>query len=84
MTVSDTGSGLAKYKLPFNRGENPYEAAQHFIWKNDLSQYHLDQIAKFIINNSEPAPGMISQQNVRGDPFTGRKCFNKVGSYLFR
>jgi phospholipase A-2-activating protein len=70
----DTGGmGLTNYKLPYNRGENPYEAAQQFIWKNNMSQYHLDQIGKFIINNSEATPGLITQQSMRGDPFTGRK-----------
>jgi phospholipase A-2-activating protein len=69
----DTGMGMAKYKLPYNRGENPYEAAQNFIWKHNLSQFHLDQIAKFVINNSDYQGSMVTPQSMRGDPFTGHQ-----------
>jgi len=70
----DAGAGDQKFKLPYNKGENAWEAAQQFIWKNGLSQYHLDQIARFIVDNSDqtgaPQPNI---QNLRGDPFTGHQ-----------
>ncbi|KAF0972678.1 hypothetical protein FDP41_008927 [Naegleria fowleri] len=66
------GSGLRNFKLPFNKGDNPYFAAQQFIWDNDLSQNYLDQIAKFIMDNTdihEETP----PQFMTGDPFTGHQ-----------
>ncbi|KAL0480223.1 phospholipase A-2-activating protein [Acrasis kona] len=69
----DAGAGDSKYKLPYNKGENAWEAAQQFIWKNHLSQYHLDQIARFIVDNSDQSQVQPSQQNLRGDPFTGHQ-----------
>eukprot|EP00668_Euglena_longa_P034152 GGOE01043908.1.p1 GENE.GGOE01043908.1~~GGOE01043908.1.p1 ORF type:complete len:793 (-),score=266.87 GGOE01043908.1:235-2613(-) len=50
----NTGSG--KFRLGYNRGENPYTAAQRFIWENEeqgMGQHFLDDIANFIIQNTE-------------------------------
>ena len=58
----------AMLKLPFNRGEDPYMAAQQWMWKNDIDQMFLDQVANFIIQNT---PGNVPAGgggNV--DPFT--------------
>ena len=41
-----------KLKLPFNRGDDPWMAAQNFINKHELSQFTLDTIAKHIIKNA--------------------------------
>jgi len=49
----DIGDGSI-LRLPYNATDNPYQAAQEFIWKHELSQDFLDQIAMFIINNSKP------------------------------
>lgn len=62
-----------KLKLPYNLSEDPYFAAQKFIHKHDLNQVFLDQIAQFIISNTQ------SETITRGDekssdyydPFTG-------------
>jgi phospholipase A-2-activating protein len=83
-------AGAPSLKLPYNvSGEmnnivilfffhfidNPYAAAQSFIDRNELSQDFLDQIATFIMNNTQgasigtgPAPQSESQQ---ADPYTG-------------
>ena len=42
------GEGGKKEKLGYNRGENPYLAAQRFIDDNGLSPEFLDQISKFV------------------------------------
>lgn len=57
-------------KLPYNVSEDPWFAAQAFIHRHELSQLFLDQIAQFIIKNTE---GMVIDQRASDytDPFTG-------------
>jgi len=69
----DIGDGSI-LRLPYNATDNPYQAAQEFIWKHELSQNFLDQIAMFIINNSKPIT--IDQSNtpsVAATPFTSSR-----------
>ncbi|EGD73958.1 hypothetical protein PTSG_05652 [Salpingoeca rosetta] len=69
-TVDLEGRNL---KLEYNKGENPYEVAQKFIDKHELSQSFLDQIASFIIQNAQ-VPTLETgtpQPAVNPDPFTG-------------
>lgn len=67
--ISDSAPPL---KLPYNRGEDPWMAAQNFIHKNELPQAYLDQVANFIIKNSDNAPVIEkSLTNSFQDPFTG-------------
>eukprot|EP00163_Fabomonas_tropica_P012417 TRINITY_DN2370_c0_g1_i1.p1 TRINITY_DN2370_c0_g1~~TRINITY_DN2370_c0_g1_i1.p1 ORF type:complete len:743 (+),score=154.80 TRINITY_DN2370_c0_g1_i1:1663-3891(+) len=67
----DVGDGQPHRKLGYNRGENPYLAAQEFIWNEELNQDYLDQIARFISVNA----GVDSNTNTAipagGDPLTG-------------
>jgi phospholipase A-2-activating protein len=56
----DLGDGGMK-KIGYNRGDNPYEVAQEFLWREDLGQDYLDQVAKFIIQNVGDAPMIIGQ-----------------------
>lgn len=68
----DIKDGEPALKLPFNMGDDPWMAAQQFIWRHDLSQLYLDQIAQFIIKNTggaAPAPRQTSTEYV--DPWTG-------------
>lgn len=67
----EVGEGGRKQKLGFNRGENPYAAAQRFIDAHELDQDFLDQIAHFITQNA-PAHmlGSIAGAS-RSDPLTG-------------
>eukprot|EP01063_Lacrimia_lanifica_P018482 TRINITY_DN25388_c0_g1_i1.p1 TRINITY_DN25388_c0_g1~~TRINITY_DN25388_c0_g1_i1.p1 ORF type:complete len:846 (+),score=339.72 TRINITY_DN25388_c0_g1_i1:57-2540(+) len=56
--VDLTGDGRGYLKLPYNRTDNPYEAAQQFIFDNmekGVHQGFLDEIAKFIITNADMA-----------------------------
>lgn len=71
--LDDTKASL---KLPYNVSEDPYHAAQKFIHKHELSQYFLDQIAHFIINNTRSET--IGDQNATRsyfDPFTGENRY---------
>lgn len=51
--ISDTEPPI---KLPYNRGEDPWHAAQAFIHRHQLPQAYLDQVANFIVKNSDSAP----------------------------
>ncbi len=63
-----------KLKLPYNINEDPYFAAQQFIHRHELDQAFLDQIAHFIIKNtqSETIAPAVTQTSTYYDPFTGQ------------
>lgn len=58
-------------KLPYNITEDPWFAAQKFIHKNELSQLFLDQVAKFIIDNTKGMQLGTAATSDYEDPFTG-------------
>ena len=58
--------GLRFYELPVNRGENPYTAAQRFLSSHDLHVSFLDQVAQFIIKNTEREPKHPQMLGVEG------------------
>ncbi|KAI1100017.1 PFU-domain-containing protein [Jackrogersella minutella] len=62
--------GQPSLKLPFNLSENPYTRAQKFIDDNELSQNFLDQVAQFIISNTQGATIGQDSGNTGGpDPY---------------
>lgn len=63
--------GEMSLKLPYNLGDDPWIAAQKFIHDNDLSQYYLEQVANFIIQNTKGSQVAPSAQSQAFDPFTG-------------
>ncbi|GAB7356700.1 hypothetical protein MBLNU459_g7408t1 [Dothideomycetes sp. NU459] len=67
----DIEDGKPPLKLPFNTGQNPYEAAQKFIGDNELPISYLDQVANFILTNTQGATIGSSQQTQApgGDPW---------------
>lgn len=75
----EIGEGGEKEKLGYNRGENPYLAAQRFIDQNELSQEFLDQIAKFIEQNVPPE-ALKGDRPVPSDPLTGGSRYVPGGS----
>ncbi|KAK0167221.1 hypothetical protein PV327_004650 [Microctonus hyperodae] len=66
----DIQDGVPPLKLPYNKTDDPWVAAQKFIHDNELSQMFLDQVANFIIKNSTPAPNFAANSQF-ADPFTG-------------
>jgi phospholipase A-2-activating protein len=68
----DIEDGAPPLKLPFNKTEDPYMAAQKFIHSNELPQVYLETVANFIITNAKltnaSAPTATSGF---ADPFTG-------------
>ncbi|KFB49117.1 AGAP008620-PA-like protein [Anopheles sinensis] len=68
VNLSDDAPNL---KLPYNRGEDPWFVAQRFIHKHNLPQVYLEQVANFIVKNSDNAPVASAIGNSYYDPFTG-------------
>ncbi|XP_076236021.1 phospholipase A2 activator protein isoform X2 [Calliopsis andreniformis] len=66
----DIQDGVPPLKLPYNNGQDPWHVAQKFLQDNDLSQLFLDQVANFIVKNSQPAP-VLNTDPQYCDPFTG-------------
>jgi len=48
----DVQEGAPPLKLPYNVSENPYAAAQRFLEKNGLEMGYIDQVVKFIEQNT--------------------------------
>nr|CAD7266592.1 unnamed protein product [Timema shepardi] len=65
----DVEDGKPPLKLPYNKNEDPWVAAQRFIHDNHLSQLYLDQVANFIVTNSNKTDASPLPQF--SDPFTG-------------
>jgi len=72
------GPGAPPAQIPFNRGDDPWMAAQQFLWKHELDQGFLEQVANHITQNT---PGNVVQTgggNV--DPFTAGGSYQPGGS----
>ncbi|KAL4870332.1 hypothetical protein BDV12DRAFT_60299 [Aspergillus spectabilis] len=68
----DVEDGKPPLKLPYNLSQNPYEAATKFIQDNELPISYLDQVAQFIVQNTQGATlGQSSQEPATGgsDPW---------------
>ncbi|XP_026490148.2 phospholipase A-2-activating protein [Vanessa tameamea] len=70
----DIKDGAPPIKLPFNKTEDPWVAAQAFIHKNDLPQVYLEQVANFIITNAK-LDSLPATSNGFADPFTGESRY---------
>lgn len=49
----DIKDGAPPLKLPYNATQNPYEVARKFIADNELPLDYLDQVANFIVQNTQ-------------------------------
>lgn len=67
----DIEDGKPPLKLPYNVSQNPYEAATKFIQDNELPMGYLDQVANFIVQNTQGATiGQPTQETPPGaDPW---------------
>ncbi|XP_041976319.1 phospholipase A-2-activating protein [Aricia agestis] len=70
----DIKDGEPPIKLPFNKTEDPWVAAQSFIHKNNLPQVYLEQVANFIITNAKLTT-LPTPNNGFADPFTGESRY---------
>ncbi|XP_036290103.1 phospholipase A-2-activating protein isoform X3 [Pipistrellus kuhlii] len=62
--------GGPSYKLPYNISDDPWLTAYNFLQKNDLNPMFLDQVAKFIIDNTKGQTLGLGNTSL-SDPFTG-------------
>jgi phospholipase A-2-activating protein len=51
----DIEEGKPPLKLPFNLKDNPYDAAKKFVEQNELPVTYLEQVADFIVKNTQGA-----------------------------
>lgn len=66
----DIEDGKPPLKLPYNLSQNPYEAATTFIADNELPVTYLEQVANFIVTNTQGATtGQGSQEPSGVDPW---------------
>nr|XP_006127304.1 phospholipase A-2-activating protein [Pelodiscus sinensis] len=66
----DVNENGPSYKLPYNINDDPWLTAYNFLQKNDLNPMFLDQVAKFIIDNTKGQ--MLGNTGTElSDPFTG-------------
>ncbi|XP_074850154.1 phospholipase A-2-activating protein isoform X2 [Carettochelys insculpta] len=66
----DVNENGPSYKLPYNITDDPWLTAYNFLQKNDLNAMFLDQVAKFIIDNTKGQ--MLGNTDTEfSDPFTG-------------
>jgi phospholipase A-2-activating protein len=64
----DIEDGKPPLKLPYNVNQNHYEAARKFIEDNELPLTYLDQVANFIVQNTQGAT--LGQSSAQGaDPW---------------
>ncbi|KIW04684.1 uncharacterized protein PV09_04419 [Verruconis gallopava] len=75
----DIKDGEPALKLPYNTTQNPYEAAQKFLNDNELPAAYLDQVANFIITNTQGATIGQQQTNVPGSDPWGQESRYRPG-----
>eukprot|EP00735_Rhodelphis_limneticus_P000138 TRINITY_DN1021_c0_g1::TRINITY_DN1021_c0_g1_i1::g.29865::m.29865 TRINITY_DN1021_c0_g1::TRINITY_DN1021_c0_g1_i1::g.29865 ORF type:complete len:793 (-),score=165.54,sp/Q9Y263/PLAP_HUMAN/33.54/8e-129,WD40/PF00400.27/3.6e-05,WD40/PF00400.27/6.7e-09,WD40/PF00400.27/3.4e-05,WD40/PF00400.27/5.9e-09,WD40/PF00400.27/3.9e-07,WD40/PF00400.27/2.3e-07,WD40/PF00400.27/2.9,PUL/PF08324.6/3.2e-32,PFU/PF09070.6/1.5e-25,BBS2_Mid/PF14783.1/74,BBS2_Mid/PF14783.1/76,BBS2_Mid/PF14783.1/2e+02,BBS2_Mid/PF14783.1/0.021,B len=56
-------------RIGYNAGQDHYQVAQDFILKEELSQEHLDTIAKFLITNTRQFGPVIPTVSAGTDPW---------------
>ncbi|XP_075066161.1 phospholipase A-2-activating protein isoform X1 [Mixophyes fleayi] len=66
----DVNESGPSFKLPYNVTEDPWLVAHNFLQKNDLNPMFLDQVAKFIIDNTA-GQTITATESGLADPFTG-------------
>ena len=67
----DVADGQPPLRLPYNRGEDVYQAAERFILRNELPATYREQIVNFIVQNT-PGGSALGGASPAGnvDPFT--------------
>ncbi|GAA5879981.1 hypothetical protein JCM8547_004831 [Rhodosporidiobolus lusitaniae] len=72
----DLGTGGPNLKLPYNANENPYAAAQRFLFAHEMPMQYIDEIANFIEKNTG---GVALGGQGNTDPFTGGSSYSSGG-----
>lgn len=75
----DAAEGQPALKLPYNLSQNPYEAAQKFVGDNELPISYVDQVANFILTNTQGAT--IGQTSSSDPPQQGSDPWGSENRY---
>ncbi|KAJ1966719.1 WD repeat protein Lub1 [Dispira parvispora] len=68
----DVEEGKPPLKLPYNRGQDPFVAAQEFLNTHLLPQSYLDEVVQFIKQNADADQTPVTTTSREyTDPFTG-------------
>ncbi|KAL2609949.1 hypothetical protein R1flu_028522 [Riccia fluitans] len=70
----DIGDGLPTRKLPYNRGQNPYDVADRWLLNEDLPLGYRQQVVEFLLQNT----GQQTQMQLDSkyvDPYTGANAY---------
>ena len=71
----DIAEGAPALKLPFDIGDNPYDAAERFLETNGLDPGYREQVVNFIVQNVGEDAFAGAGANVSADPFTGAGAY---------
>lgn len=75
----DVEDGKPPLKLPYNVTQNPHEAATRFIQENQLPIGYLEQVANFIVQNTQGATiGQQTDEAPSGPPASAPESRPKV------
>ncbi|KAL8277995.1 hypothetical protein RQP46_009627 [Phenoliferia psychrophenolica] len=82
----DFSDGAQPLKLPFNVTDNPYEAAQKFLFRHELPAEYIDQVVAHIEANTGGVALGSTGQSEFVDPYTGASRYTGggVGSLMKR
>ncbi|KAJ0963346.1 hypothetical protein J5N97_028468 [Dioscorea zingiberensis] len=69
----DIGDGEPIRKLPYNRGDNPYDTADKWLLKENLPLSYRQQVVEFILQNS--GQRNFSLDPSFRDPYTGSSAY---------
>eukprot|EP00232_Nephroselmis_pyriformis_P020757 CAMPEP_0182864674 /NCGR_PEP_ID=MMETSP0034_2-20130328/7288_1 /TAXON_ID=156128 /ORGANISM="Nephroselmis pyriformis, Strain CCMP717" /LENGTH=95 /DNA_ID=CAMNT_0024996935 /DNA_START=287 /DNA_END=570 /DNA_ORIENTATION=- len=67
----DIEDGAPPRKLPFNRGQNPYDVAERWLQDEELPASYREQVVNFIVQNTGGTAAMPAPASYNVDPFTG-------------
>ncbi|CBH13701.1 hypothetical protein, conserved [Trypanosoma brucei gambiense DAL972] len=81
--VFDVDVNGTMLKLPYNRGQNIFDAAQDFINKNSavVSQTHKEEIQNFILNNIDPQDALLLTGSQQGLSVAGGGAVSGGGNH---
>mmetsp|Transcript_16158 Transcript_16158/g.48409 ORF Transcript_16158/g.48409 Transcript_16158/m.48409 type:complete len:789 (+) Transcript_16158:141-2507(+) len=75
----DIADGAPVKKLPANKGEDPYVAADRFLEQEQLPLSYREQIAQFVVENSHGGI-QYDMPSFNADPFTGGGAYVPSGN----
>ena len=75
----DFSDGAQPLKLPFNVTDNPYEAAQKFLFRHELPAEYIDQVVQHIESNTGGVALGSTSASEFVDPYTGASRYTGGG-----